>query len=49
VFNRLLIYRGASLRSGNIGPGFAFDANPRTGRLTLNLFLRFQPAPATGR
>ena len=34
VFNRMLIYRGKSLHSASIGPAFAFDADPRTGRLT---------------
>jgi len=43
VFNRMLIYRGASLHSGNIGADFPFDPHPRTGRLTLNLFLQFRP------
>ena len=43
VFNRMLVYRGASLHSGNIGANFPFDPDPRAGRLTLNLFLLFRP------
>jgi hypothetical protein len=48
VFNRMLIYRSHNLHSASIGPAFAFDPDPRTGRLTLNLFLHFRPR-ATGR
>ena len=40
-FNRLVMYRGFNLHSGNIAPDFAFDANPRSGRLTLNTFYFF--------
>ncbi len=36
AFNRVLIYRSASLHSAAIRPGFHFDADPRTGRLTAN-------------
>ncbi len=43
VFNRMLIYRGRNLHSASIAPGFTFDPDPRTGRLTLNLFLHFRP------
>ncbi|HKE96162.1 MAG TPA: DUF6445 family protein [Povalibacter sp.] len=39
VFNRVLVYRGRFLHSVNVPPGFVADANPRTGRLTLNTFL----------
>lgn len=39
VFNRIIMYRGNCLHSGNIGSDFTFDANPRTGRLTLNTFI----------
>ena len=47
VFNRMLIYRSHNLHSASIPPGFAFDPDPRAGRLTLNLFLHFRPrAPA---
>jgi hypothetical protein len=40
VFNRMLIYAGSFLHSGNVPPDAATDADPRTGRLTLNTFLR---------
>ena len=39
VYNRLLMYRRTTLHSGSIAPGFAFDPNPRTGRLSINAFL----------
>jgi hypothetical protein len=39
VFNRLLMYRRTTLHSGTIAPDFTFDANPRTGRLSINAFL----------
>jgi hypothetical protein len=39
-FNRALIYSGSILHSGNIPQDFAPDANPRTGRLTLNTFIK---------
>jgi len=39
-YNRALVYRGTSLHSGNIPRAFVPDANPRTGRLTVNTFLR---------
>jgi Family of unknown function (DUF6445) len=41
VFNRLIMYRSTSLHSGNIAPNFDFDPNPRTGRLTLNTFIKY--------
>jgi hypothetical protein len=40
AFNRVLVYAGTSLHSGSIPADFVPDANPRTGRLTLNTFLR---------
>lgn len=43
AFNRLLIYRGVGLHSGDIAPDFAFDPSPRSGRLTANTFLLFRP------
>lgn len=46
AFNRMLIYRGSFLHSGNVPPAVAPDANPRTGRLTLNTFLRPRSAKA---
>jgi hypothetical protein len=38
-FNRLIIYRGTSLHSGDIGPNYNFDTDPRSGRLTITSFL----------
>jgi hypothetical protein len=38
-FNRMLVYRGITLHSGNPSPDFKPDFNPRTGRLTVNMFL----------
>lgn len=38
-FNRIVIYPGNVLHSGNIGPDFRFDPNPASGRLTLNSFI----------
>jgi hypothetical protein len=40
-FNRLVIYRSWLLHSARINPHKSIDANPRTGRLTLNSFLVF--------
>ena len=45
VFNRLVVYRSQILHSASLGPGFVGDPDPRTGRLTLNLFLHFRPDP----
>lgn len=42
-YNRLAVYRGISLHSGDIPAGFAFDPDPRTGRLTVNTFLQVRP------
>ncbi len=42
AFNRLLLYRGVTLHSGNIPRDFGFDANPRTCRLTVSSFFLFQ-------
>lgn len=39
VFNRMLVYRRNTLHSASIGTGFVPDANPRTGRLSINGFL----------
>jgi hypothetical protein len=46
VFNRMLVYRSRNLHSASLAPGFACDPDPRTGRLTLNLFLHFRPKAA---
>lgn len=40
-FNRLVIYRSWLLHSGGINPQKSIDANPRSGRLTLNSFIIF--------
>jgi len=37
-FNRLIIYRGTSLHSGDIGADYTFDINARTGRLSVTSF-----------
>jgi hypothetical protein len=42
AFNRVLIYRGNVLHSGNIPPDSTFSSNPRIGRLTANTFLTFE-------
>jgi len=43
VFNRILIYRKNSLHSGVIGRDFIPDANPLTGRLSINSFMEVVP------
>ena len=40
--NRLVAYPGYLLHSGLIDPARDVDANPRTGRLTANLFVEFR-------
>ena len=40
--NRLVAYPGCLLHSGLIDPARDVDADPRTGRLTANLFLEFR-------
>lgn len=40
VFNRLLLYRGNVLHCSRMKNAEALSADPRRGRLTLNLFLR---------
>ena len=42
AFNRVLIYRSIDLHSADIRPGFHFDGNPRTGRLTANTFFYYR-------
>lgn len=37
-FNRLVIYRGNALHSGDIGPGTVLAEDPHRGRLTINGF-----------
>lgn len=40
-FNRLLVYRSCSIHSGTIPSDAALSADPRRGRLTVNLFIDF--------
>jgi len=40
-FNRMVIYRGSLLHSACVNPAISLDANPRTGRLTVNSFYDF--------
>jgi hypothetical protein len=42
AFNRVIIYRSINLHSADIGPAFAFDRNPRRGRLTANTFFYYR-------
>lgn len=42
--NRLLIYRSCSLHSGVVPPGAPLSADPRRGRLTANIFVRYRSA-----
>jgi hypothetical protein len=42
-FNRLLVYRSCSLHSGVIPSDARLSADPRLGRLTVNIFLDFRP------
>jgi hypothetical protein len=41
--NRLAIYPGCLLHSGLVQPDVDIDHNPRTGRLTANIFVDFFP------
>lgn len=41
--NRLVVYSGRLIHSGLVDPSVDVDANPRTGRLTANLFVDFFP------
>lgn len=43
-FNRALFYDGTQFHTSHIGQPELLHDDPRQGRLTLNLFLRFQPA-----
>jgi hypothetical protein len=38
----VLVYRSIDLHSADIRPGFRFDTNPRSGRLTANTFFYYQ-------
>jgi hypothetical protein len=46
VFNRMLVYRRNSLHSGSIAGDFEPDADPRTGRLSINSFIDPEIAPS---
>jgi hypothetical protein len=39
--NRLVVYPGSLLHSGLVDPGIDVDPDPRTGRLTANIFVDF--------
>lgn len=39
IFNRLIVYRRKNLHSGSISADFIPDSNPRTGRLTISIFI----------
>lgn len=41
-FNRLLVYRSCVLHSGQIDPWAGLSSDPRTGRLTANLFVSYR-------
>ena len=43
AFNRMLVYRRNSLHSGSIDKNFVPDANPSTGRLSINCFIDAVP------
>jgi len=40
-FNRLVIYRGSLLHSACVNPSISLNADPRSGRLTVNTFYDF--------
>jgi hypothetical protein len=42
--NRLAVYPGCLLHSGLVDPAVDIDADPRSGRLTANVFVDFFPA-----
>lgn len=42
-FNRMLVYRSCSIHSGTIPSDTPLSADPRVGRLTVNIFLDFAP------
>lgn len=42
--NRLVVYPGGLLHSGLVDPAVDIDGNPRTGRLTANIFVDFLPS-----
>lgn len=42
AFNRLVLYPSNALHSADIGPGFAFDPDPRRGRFSVNSRLQMR-------
>jgi len=40
--NRLVVYPGSLLHSGLVDPAIDINPNPRTGRLTANIFVDFK-------
>jgi hypothetical protein len=42
-FNRMLIYRGATLHSADVPEDAPLTADPRTGRFSINTFLWLEP------
>lgn len=45
AFNRVIVYRSRILHSGQIADPAALSADPRTGRLTANIFLTYRARP----
>lgn len=43
AFNRVIVYRSRTLHSGHIPDLAALSGDPRTGRLTANIFLTYRP------
>lgn len=46
--NRLVVYPGCLLHSGLVDPGIDVNPDPRTGRLTANIFVDFFPLDTSG-
>lgn len=46
--NRLVVYPGNLLHSGLVDPAVDIDRDPRSGRLTANIFVDFFPVEAPG-
>lgn len=47
--NRLVVYPGSLLHSGLVDPAVDVDPDPRTGRLTANIFVDFFPTATKAR
>jgi hypothetical protein len=43
AFNRMVLYPSNALHSADIGPDFRFDADPRTGRFSVNSRIQMRP------